>query len=228
MSSQTNEQATETTNDTAGEDAAPKDQEVQDQAAQTDVDQVSDDNAPGDQVQESPDPEEALAEPEMDTKDAAIQKLEEELAAARDRLLRVAAEAENVRRRATKENEDTRRYGAQNLAKELLPVADNLRRALESINPEARETTPVLDNLMTGVEMTEKMFAEALSRNQIRKTAGIGEKFSHQAHQAIGEIETTDVPPGHIAQVMQEGYWLHDRLLRPAMVIVAKKQSDPA
>ena len=216
---QTNEQATaESASDSVGEDAATEDQE-----AQTGVDQ-----APVEGVQESPDPEEIVAAPEMDPKDAAIQKLEEELAAARDRLLRVAAEAENVRRRATKENEDTRRYGAQNLAKELLPVADNLRRALESINPEARETSPVLDNLMTGVEMTEKMFAEAFSRNQIRKTAGIGEKFSHQAHQAIGEIETTDVPPGHIAQVMQEGYWLHDRLLRPAMVIVAKKQSDPA
>ena len=216
---QTNEQATaESASDSVGEDAATADQE-----AQTGVDQ-----APVEGVQESPDPEEAVAAPEMDPKDEAIQKLEEELAAARDRLLRVAAEAENVRRRATKENEDTRRYGAQNLAKELLPVADNLRRALESINPEARETSPVLDNLMTGVEMTEKMFAEAFSRNQIRKTAGIGEKFSHQAHQAIGEIETTDVPPGHIAQVMQEGYWLHDRLLRPAMVIVAKKQSDPA
>ena len=216
---QTNEQATtESANDAVGEDVATEDQE-----AQTGVDQ-----APVEGVQESPDPEEAMAAPEMDPKDEAIQKLEEELAAARDRLLRVAAEAENVRRRATKENEDTRRYGAQNLAKELLPVADNLRRALESINPEARETSPVLDNLMTGVEMTEKMFAEAFSRNQIRKTAGIGEKFSHQAHQAIGEIETTDVPPGHIAQVMQEGYWLHDRLLRPAMVIVAKKQSDPA
>ena len=221
---QTNEQATaESASDSVGEDAATEDQE-----AQTGVDQAPIDNALDDEVQESPDPEETVAAPEMDPKDAAIQKLEEELAAARDRLLRVAAEAENVRRRATKENEDTRRYGAQNLAKELLPVADNLRRALESINPEARETSPVLDNLMTGVEMTEKMFAEAFSRNQIRKTAGIGEKFSHQAHQAIGEIETTDVPPGHIAQVMQEGYWLHDRLLRPAMVIVAKKQSDPA
>ena len=216
---QTNGQATtESANDSVDDDAATEDQE-----AQTGVDQTS-----VEEVQESPDPEEAVAAPEMDPKDEAIQKLEEELAAARDRLLRVAAEAENVRRRATKENEDTRRYGAQNLAKELLPVADNLRRALESINPEARETSPVLDNLMTGVEMTEKMFAEAFSRNQIRKTAGIGEKFSHQAHQAIGEIETTDVPPGHIAQVMQEGYWLHDRLLRPAMVIVAKKQSDPA
>ena len=216
---QTNEKATtESANDAVGEDTATEDQE-----AQTGVDQ-----APVEEVQESPDPKETVAAPEMDPKDEAIQKLEEELAAARDRLLRVAAEAENVRRRATKENEDTRRYGAQNLAKELLPVADNLRRALESINPEARETSPVLDNLMTGVEMTEKMFAEAFSRNQIRKTAGIGEKFSHQAHQAIGEIETTDVPPGHIAQVMQEGYWLHDRLLRPAMVIVAKKQSDPA
>ena len=218
-------QAKEQKNDTAAEDTGI--QEAADKAATEAMDTPPVDQPPVDQTQESSDSEETLATPEVDPKDETIQKLEEELAAARDRLLRVAAEAENVRRRATKENEDTLRYGAQNLAKELLPVADNLRRALESINPEARETTPVLDNLMTGVEMTEKMFSEAFSRNHIRKTAGIGEKFSHQAHQAIGEIETTDVPPGHIAQVMQEGYWLHDRLLRPAMVIVAKKQPDP-
>lgn len=153
-------------------------------------------------------------------------QLKSELSAMRDRALRAVAEAENVRRRADKERSDTLKYAASGIAKELLPVVDNLRRAVEAVPEEHRADNEVMKNLLVGVEMTEKMLLDAFQKNNIVKIDPLDEKFNYAEHQAIQEVPGTDKPAGTVVQVLQPGYKLHDRLLRPAMVLVAK--GDPA
>jgi len=157
-----------------------------------------------------------------------IDALEAELANAKDQALRALAEAENTRRRAEKERQDMGKYGAAGLARDVLAVADNLRRALDAIGADAREKDQALDTLATGVEMTEKMLLEALEKHGVKKIDPLSEPFDHNYHQAMMEVESDSVAGGHVAQVMQPGYVLHDRLLRPAMVAVAKKNKGDA
>lgn len=152
--------------------------------------------------------------------------LKSELAAMRDKALRAVAEAENVRRRADKERADTLKFAASGLAKELLPVVDNLRRAVESVPEGDRDGNEVLKNLLVGVEMTEKMLLDAFQKSNIVKLDPVDEKFNYAEHQAMQEVPGTGKPAGTVVQVLQPGYKLHDRLLRPAMVLVAK--ADPA
>jgi molecular chaperone GrpE len=151
---------------------------------------------------------------------------EAELADSKDRLLRALAETENVRRRAERERADAAKYGASALARDLLNVADNLRRALDSL-PEAQAADERTRNLLQGVAATERELLAAFERNGIRRIAPAGERFDHNLHQAIFELESTDQPPGTVVQVLQPGYVMHDRLLRPAMVAVAKSQQPP-
>jgi molecular chaperone GrpE len=144
--------------------------------------------------------------------------VEAELADAKDKLLRALAETENVRRRAQREREDAARYGAQNFARDMLSVGDNLRRALESA-PEAGAR----DNVMAGVAATERELLAALERHGVRKVEPQpGERFDPNFHEAMFEVEGTGRPAGTIVQVLQPGFVIHDRLLRPAMVGVAK------
>lgn len=150
-----------------------------------------------------------------------------EIAALRDKALRAVAEAENVRRRADKEKAETIKYGASALAREMLPVIDNLRRAVDSVPEEARMENETLKNLMVGVEMTEKMLLDGFAKHGIVKLDPIDQKFSHAEHQAMSEAPGTGKPAGTVVQVLQSGYKLHDRLLRPAMVIVAKGAPTP-
>lgn len=152
----------------------------------------------------------------------AEEQLVDELAQMRDQLLRAMAEAENIRRRASKEKEETARYAISNFARELLNVADNLRRAIESVSTDAAEHDPSTKALLAGVEMTESELLAVFMRFGIQKISPHGQPFDHNWHQAMLEIETTDHPAGHVTQVLQEGYKLHDRLLRPALVGVAK------
>lgn len=156
-----------------------------------------------------------------------ITALKAELAAMKDRALRAVAEAENVRRRADKERQDAAKYAPAGLAKDLLPVVDNLRRALESVPEEARQQDEVMKNLLVGVEMTEKMLLDAFGKHGIVKLDPEGEKFNYAEHQAMQEIPGTGQPAGTVVQVLQSGYKLQDRLLRPAMVIVAKGDPTP-
>jgi molecular chaperone GrpE len=160
--------------------------------------------------------------------------LEERLAAAeaeaaeyKDRALRAMAEVENVRRRAQREAEDTKKYAVTNFARELLNVADNLRRALASVDP-AQVQDDVFKNLLAGVEATERELLAVFERNGVRRVDPKGEKFDHNLHQAIFEAENTGQPPGTVTEVLQTGYTLHDRLLRPAMVGVAKGELKPS
>jgi molecular chaperone GrpE len=154
--------------------------------------------------------------------------LEAELADSRDRLLRALAETENVRRRAQREREDTQKYAVSGFARDLLSTADNLRRALDSV-PEAEIKDARTRSLLDGVAATERELLSVFERHGLHRIDPKGERFDHNFHQAVFEAERPDAPAGTVVEVLQPGYVLHDRLLRPAMVGVAKtpaKSSD--
>jgi molecular chaperone GrpE len=158
---------------------------------------------------------------------ARIAALEAELADAKDKLLRALADTENVRRRGEREREQERRFAATNFGKDMLNVADNLRRALDSA-PEAQAQDDFTRTLLSGVAATERELLSAFERHGIRRIAPEpGEKFDHNIHQAMFEVEHTGKPAGSIVQVLQNGYLMHDRLLRPALVGVAKADAKP-
>ena len=140
----------------------------------------------------------------------------------KDRLLRALAETENIRRRAQREREDASKYAIGAFAKDLLSAADNLRRALDSL-PEAELHDERTRSLFAGVAATERELLACFERHGIRRIDPKGERFDHNFHQAIFEAERADAPAGTIVEVLQPGYVLHDRLLRPAMVGVAKQ-----
>jgi molecular chaperone GrpE len=166
---------------------------------------------------------ETPAEAQVEPRTAREAELEAELAATKERLLRALAETENLRRRAAREVEEAHKYAITGFARELLEVADNLSRALGSIPPEAREQSELVQSLADGVALTEKSLLAAFERHQIAKVVPeLGEKFDHNRQQAMLEMETADYPPGTVAQVMQPGYVIAERLLRPALVAVAK------
>lgn len=141
----------------------------------------------------------------------------------KDRVLRTLAEMENLRRRTEREVADARTYGIAGFARDVLAVADNMHRALETIDPGLREQAdPKLKALIEGVELTERELLKSLEKNGVRKFSPQGEKFDPNFHQAMYEVPATDVPPGHVAQVIQAGYMIGERMLRPALVGVAK------
>src|SRR6266481_658483 len=152
---------------------------------------------------------------------------EAEAAEFKDKALRAMAEVENIRRRAQRERDDAVKYAASNIARDLLSTADNLRRALASVN-EAQITDEPTKNLLAGVAATERELLAAFEKNGIKRLDPKGERFDHNFHQAIFEVENTGKPAGTIVEVLQSGYVLHDRLLRPAMVGVAKGGPAPA
>lgn len=151
-----------------------------------------------------------------------IAQLEAEAAAFKDKALRALADAENTRRRAERDLGEARRYGAAGLARDLLTVADNLRRALDSVAGEAPEGGEAAKNLVVGVEMVERELLTAFEKHGIRRLDPLGQRFDPEYHQAMYELETAERPAGTVAEVLQPGYVMHDRLLRAAMVAVAK------
>jgi molecular chaperone GrpE len=155
-----------------------------------------------------------------------VAALEAELAEQKDQLLRALAETENVRRRAQREREDALKYAVSGFAKELLSVADNLRRALDSL-PESEARDERTRGLLAGVAATERELLSVFERHGIQRIDPDGERFDHNFHQAIFEAERPGKPSGMIIEVLQPGYVLHDRLLRPAMVGVAKENPGP-
>ena len=151
---------------------------------------------------------------------------EDALGELRERLLRTMAELENTRRRGEREREETAKYAIAGFARSVLTVADNLRRAIASVPEEARESE-ALKPLLAGVEMTERELLRAFERHGIKAVEPLGEKFDHNFHQAMFEVESDGQPPGTVVQVMETGYVIADRLLRPAMVGIAKARPDP-
>ncbi len=141
----------------------------------------------------------------------------------KDKLLRTLAEMENLRRRTEREVADARLYGIAGFARDVLAVADNMHRALETSRSELREQADAtVKALIEGVELTERELLKVLEKNGVKKFSPVGEKFDPNVHQAMYEVPDSDVPPGHVAQVIQAGYMLGDRVLRPALVGVAK------
>lgn len=155
----------------------------------------------------------------------AVARLEQDLAVARDQLLRALAETENLRRRAERERDEAGKYAINRFAESLLTVADSLRQALASVPP---DPDPNLAALRQGVELTERSLAAAFEKHGIKRIDPQGQPFDPHFHQAVMEIEAPDKTAGTVAQVLRDGYTLNDRLLRPAMVAVAKGGPAPA
>ncbi|PWC39326.1 molecular chaperone GrpE [Azospirillum sp. TSO35-2] len=180
-------------------------------------------NKPADATVE---PTEATAETTANTGAAPgedrVAKLEAEVANLKDQLLRAMAETENTRRRAQRDREDAGKFAVSSFAKELVTVADNLRRALDAVPAEGREQDEMLKSLAVGVEATERQLFAAFDRAGIKKIDPTGEPFDPNFHQVMFEIENTGKSAGTVVQVLQPGYTIHGRLLREAMVGVAK------
>jgi molecular chaperone GrpE len=151
-----------------------------------------------------------------------IAALEADLAEARDRMLRALAETENVRRRLEREREDTARYAISRFAGDLLSVADNLRRALEAVPAAAVEKDEFLAKLVDGVGATERTMLNVLEKNGVKKLDPAGQKFDPNFHEVLFELDAPDKPAGTVVQVLEPGYTIGDRLLRPARVAASK------
>ncbi len=159
--------------------------------------------------------------------DAAEDALRKENADLKDQVLRAIAETENVRRRATRDVEDAGKYALTNFAREIVSVCDNLWRAQSAIPPEAKQGGDMLATIAQGVDMTLHELMSVLERFHVKRIDPLGQPFDHNLHQAVVQLESPDAEPGTIMQVMQAGYTLHGRLLRPAMVGVAKRPEAP-
>src|SRR5499427_3100640 len=140
----------------------------------------------------------------------------------RDRLLRTMADMENLRRRTEREKSDTARYAISNFARDVLTVGDNLRRTIEHVPTDAASQDPALKSFLEGVELTERELLNVLERHGVTRIDPIGQRFDPNCHQAMYEVQNPDVPEGTVVDVMQAGYVIGDRCLRPALVAVAK------
>ena len=150
-----------------------------------------------------------------------LDELEAKISELKDQLLRTVADSENLRKRLEREKEQTRKFGIANFAKDLLSIADNLGRALDAAPNKEGIEDQAIENFVLGVQMTEQELQKAFDNNNIRKIDPLGEKFDYNFHQAMFEVEETDQEPGMVVQVLQPGYAIDDRILRPAMVGVA-------
>ena len=170
------------------------------------------------QVSEEPkDQEEAEISPED-----LIEKLNEEITDLKDQRLRAIAELENFRKRAEKDQSDALKYGISNFAKEIINIRDNIERAQSSISDEAKNNEAI-KSVIEGIDLIAQSVVSTFEKIGIKKIESLNEKFDHNLHQAMMEIENEELEPGTIVQELIPGYTLHDRLLRPAMVGVSKK-----
>lgn len=169
-----------------------------------------------------PEAEAPAATPEM-VPAAQVTAALEAAAEFKDKLLRTLAEMENLRKRTEREVAEARVYAVSGFARDVLAVADNMHRALGTAGTELREhADPKVKALIEGVELTERELMKVLEKYGVKKFSPEGEKFDPNMHEAMYEVPTTDLPAGHVAQVMQAGYMLGERVLRPAMVGVSK------
>jgi molecular chaperone GrpE len=158
-----------------------------------------------------------------DPEEGSVEALAKELAEARDKTLRTLAEMENLRQRTRREVADSKVYGITGFARDVLDIADNLQRALDAVPAEAKAAAdPGLKALIEGVELTERSLLNALEKNGVKKFDPQGEKFDPNFQQAMYEVPDASVPSGTVVQVVQAGYTIGDRVLRPALVGIAK------
>jgi molecular chaperone GrpE len=157
----------------------------------------------------------------------AVDALREENAQLKDKLLRGLADMENLRKRLEREKAEATLYAASNFARDLLSVADNFSRAVAAVTPEQRAAADEMSsNLLAGIEVTERELTNVLERHGIRRIDALGQKFDPHMHQAMFEVPTADHPAGTVVQVMQNGYAIGTRCLRPALVGVAKAPAN--
>jgi molecular chaperone GrpE len=164
------------------------------------------------------------AAPEMAETDR-VATLEAELVRMKDHMLRALAETENIRKRAQKEREDATKFAVSSFARDMLEIADNFRRALDAIPAEAREDSPLMKTTIEGIEATERVMLKLFEKHGIRKLEPLGEPFDPNFHEVMFEAPVPGKPAGTIIQLVDPGYVLNDRLLRPARVGIAK--ADP-
>ena len=180
------------------------------------------------QAEEDADAEGAAGDPADDDPDVLydgtdrLSELEEQVADLNDKLLRAVAETENVRRRSQREKEDASKYAIAGFAGDMVSVADNLSRALESIDTETRANDEAVNNLMTGVEMTLRDLLNTFERTGIKRVEALDKPFDHNLHEAMFEVEDLEKPTGAVFQIIQDGFTSRDRVLRPAKVGVTK------
>lgn len=170
-------------------------------------------------------PHEGVVQPqgECDQVSVELEALAASNADLQDRLLRALAEVENTRRRAERSAYEARQYAIADFARELLPVADNLDRALEAAKSEP-QGSQADSALVEGVDATRRMLASTLEKFGVRKIDALGARFDPAFHEAMMEAADDAYPPGTVAGVVQDGYLIHDRLLRPARVIVSERK----
>jgi molecular chaperone GrpE len=171
-------------------------------------------------------PEPVVSKPYImpdDPEEGSVEALAKEAAESRDKMLRTLAEMENLRKRTSREVADARIYGITGFARDVLDIADNLQRALDAVPAEAKATAdPGLKALMEGVELTERSLLNTLEKNGVKKFDPAGEKFDPNFQQAMYEVPDSSVPSGTVVQVVQAGYMIGERVLRPALVAVSK------
>lgn len=179
----------------------------------------------------APDNEEAATVPVETSLESQLQEkienLEAELAKVKDQWVRAVAEAENIRKRAQRDQEETSRYAVTAFARDMVSVLENLKRASESLPPESRTGNDLLKTLGEGVDLTLQELLAIFDRFGIKRIDPLNQKFDHNLHQAVVQVDRDDVPPGTVVQVVQAGYIIRDRLLRPAMVAVSKQGETP-
>src|SRR3954462_5954196 len=164
-----------------------------------------------------------------DPEEGSVEALAKEAADARDKMLRTLAEMENLRKRTSRELADARIYGAAGFARDILDIADNLQRALDAVPAEMKASAdPALKAFIEGVELTERSLLNTLEKNGVKKFDPQGEKFNPNFQQAMYEVPDTSVPAGTVVQVVQAGYTIGERVLRPALVGVSKGGAKPA
>jgi molecular chaperone GrpE len=181
--------------------------------------------APGEPGQGQAGPAEAVVPKHHDDIIAALRV---EAADLKDRLLRAHAEVENIRKRSEREKEETAKYAITKLARDIVSVGDNFQRAIDAVPPDAVERDAALKSFLEGVTLTERELLNVLERHGIRKIIPHNEPFNPHMHQAVMEMQRSDVPAGTVVQVFQAGFVIEDRVLRPAMVAVAKGGPKPA
>src|ERR1700741_3638309 len=158
-----------------------------------------------------------------DPEEGSVEAFQREAVDARDKMLRTLAEMENLRKRTAREVSDARTYGISGFARDVLDIADNLQRALDAVPAEAKAAAdPGLKALIEGVELTERSLLNTLEKNGVRKFDPTGEKFDPNFQQAMYEVPDPSVPSGTVVQVVQAGFMIGDRILRPALVGVSK------
>src|ERR1700744_1247406 len=185
---------------------------------------MTDPNRPNDDATKAEEP--VVSKPYImpdDPEEGSVEALTKEVAESRDKMLRTLAEMENLRTRTKREVSDAKTYGITGFARDVLEIADNLQRALDAVPAEARATAEAgLKSLIEGVELTERSLLNTLEKNGVKKFDPSGEKFDPNFQQAMYEVPDPSIPTGMVVQVVQAGYTIGERVLRPALVAVSK------